>query len=80
MNLYIMTRGRIGQQRTWESIPMAWRDRTYLVCPEEEHGEHYTLGGELATLISVHPSAASLGTENDLCVVHCHTCYSEIRT
>lgn len=40
MNLYIMTRGRVGAQRTWESIPYSWRDKTYLVCPaEEDHGK-----------------------------------------
>jgi hypothetical protein len=46
MNLYIMTRGRIGAQRTYDSIPYSWRDRTYLVVPEEEMGLHFTLGGD----------------------------------
>lgn len=46
MNLYIMTRGRIGAQRTYNSIPYSWRDKCFLVVPQEEHGEHYTLGGD----------------------------------
>jgi hypothetical protein len=46
MNLYIMTRGRIGEQRTYDSIPYSWRDKTYLVVPEEEVGLHYTLNGD----------------------------------
>lgn len=40
MNLYIMTRGRVGVQRTWESIPLSWRDRCWLVCPQDEEGKH----------------------------------------
>ncbi len=46
MNLYIMTRGRIGTQRTYLSIPYSWRDKCWLVVPEEEHEQHYTLGGD----------------------------------
>lgn len=46
MNLYIMTRGRIGAQRTYDSIPYSWRDKTYLVVPEDEVGLHYTIGGD----------------------------------
>lgn len=39
MNIYIMTRGRVGNQRTYESIPDSWRPQTFLVCPEgEDHG------------------------------------------
>lgn len=40
MNLYIMTRGRVGKQRTLQSIPESWRGRTYLVCPAEEYDKH----------------------------------------
>jgi len=40
MNLYIMTRGRVGKQITYDSIPWSWRDRTYIVCPLEEAGLH----------------------------------------
>lgn len=36
MNLYIMTRGRVGAQRTLASIPSSWRGRTHLVCPLDE--------------------------------------------
>jgi len=35
-----MTRGRIGEQRTYESIPYSWRDKCFLVVPEEEHEQH----------------------------------------
>jgi hypothetical protein len=41
-----MTRGRIGAQRTYESIPWSWRDKCFLVVPPTEHNEHYTLGGD----------------------------------
>jgi hypothetical protein len=40
MNLYIMTRGRIGAQRTWQSIPASWRDRATLVVPMDEFNMH----------------------------------------
>lgn len=40
MNLYIMTRGRIGVQRTWQSIPESWRDRATLVVPLDEYNRH----------------------------------------
>lgn len=40
MQLLIMTRGRIGKQRTLQSIPTAWLERTHLVVPAEEHGKH----------------------------------------
>ena len=41
MQLYIMTRGRVGKQRTLQSIPSKWRDRTTLVVPREELGQHH---------------------------------------
>lgn len=41
-----MTRGRIGAQRTYTSIPWSWRDKCFLVVPREEHGNHFTLGGD----------------------------------
>jgi len=41
-----MTRGRIGEQRTYQSIPWSWRDKCFLVVPEDEHELHYTLGGD----------------------------------
>ena len=46
MNLYIMTRGRIGAQRTYDSIPWSWRDKCWLVVPKDEHELHHTLGGD----------------------------------
>ena len=46
MNLYIMSRGRIGKQITYDSIPWSWREKCWLVVPEEEHEQHYTLGGD----------------------------------
>lgn len=46
MNLYIMTRGRLGAQRTWTQIPNYWRHRTFLVIPIEENHQHLALGGD----------------------------------
>lgn len=46
MNLYIMSRGRIGKQITYDSIPWSWRDKCWLVVPEEEHEQHFTIGGD----------------------------------
>lgn len=40
MNLYIMTRGRVGKQETLKWIPKKWKERTWLVCPEEEKNAH----------------------------------------
>ena len=40
MNLYIITRGRVGNQLTLQHIPPSWYDRTYLVCPPEEVNLH----------------------------------------
>ena len=34
--VYIPTRQRVGHQETWSWLPDAVRERTYLVCPEEE--------------------------------------------
>lgn len=53
MNLYIMTRGRVGLQRTWDSIPMSWRDRTRLVIPPHErrlHGQIPVIAAPEATV------------------------------
>jgi hypothetical protein len=39
MNLYIMTKGRVGRQYTWEALPDRLREKTWLVCPpDEDHG------------------------------------------
>jgi len=38
MNLYIMTRGRVGKQYTLSRLPLSWFNKTFLVCPtNEEH-------------------------------------------
>ena len=43
MNIYIMTRGRVGRQHTWNALPDELREKTYIVCPKDEaylHGQH----------------------------------------
>ena len=40
MNLYIMTRGRVGKLLTPKSIPSLWRSRTFIVCPYPEIEQH----------------------------------------
>jgi hypothetical protein len=40
MILAIMTRGRVGRQETLKWIPSKWRDKTVVVCPEEEENGH----------------------------------------
>lgn len=41
MNLYIMTRGRVGKQYTLGRLPEKWKNRTWLVCLEgEDHDWH----------------------------------------
>lgn len=42
MKIAIITRGRMGNVRTLESIPAGWRERTYIVCPNEEVASHAT--------------------------------------
>ena len=44
MNIYIMTRGRVGRQHTWNALPDRIRERTYLVCPNEEAHLHMADG------------------------------------
>lgn len=36
MNLYIMTRGRVGKQYTLSRLPEKWKEKTWLVTPEGE--------------------------------------------
>jgi len=43
MNLYIMTKGRMGNQETLKHIPDKWLGRTYIVCPYGEHHPHQTI-------------------------------------
>lgn len=40
MNLYIMTRGRVGKQTTLGNLPQSLQKWTYLVCPKEEGEQH----------------------------------------
>lgn len=40
MNLYIMTRGRVGKQYTWSRLPETIRRKTRLVIPADEQGKH----------------------------------------
>ena len=40
MNIYIMTRGRVGRQHTWNALPDRIREKTYIVCPVEEYAAH----------------------------------------
>lgn len=40
MNIYIMTKGRVGKQHTWNALPSRLREQTFLVCPEDEVWQH----------------------------------------
>lgn len=40
MKIAIITRGRMGNVRTLESIPAEWREHTHIVCPNEEVASH----------------------------------------
>jgi hypothetical protein len=44
MNIYIMTRGRVGRQHTWNALPDRIRERTHLVIPHTEFGAHIAAG------------------------------------
>ena len=44
MNLYIMTRGRVGKQYTLSRLPERWKEKTWLVCPESEGDQHLNNG------------------------------------
>lgn len=44
MNLYIMTRGRVGKQYTLSRLPERWKDKTWLVRPMTEYHEHQSIG------------------------------------
>lgn len=51
MNIYIMTRGRVGRQHTWEALPTRIQDRTWIVCPAEEIPAHVRSGIPEGSLI-----------------------------
>lgn len=40
MNLFIMTRGRVGKQYTLSRLPQRWKEKTWLVVPMDERGKH----------------------------------------
>lgn len=40
MHLLIMTRGRVGKQRTLSWIPSKWKQKTFLVVPPSEQFQH----------------------------------------
>lgn len=44
MNIYIMTRGRVDAQHTWEALPQELLEKTFLVCPPEEVNAHRARG------------------------------------
>lgn len=44
MNLYIMTRGRVGRQITWQSIPDVLKGHTFILCPGQEFWDHVNSG------------------------------------
>ncbi len=41
MNIYIMTRGRVGTQHTWNALPDSLKEKTFVVCPDNEIEDHY---------------------------------------
>lgn len=40
MNIYIMTRGRVGKQHTWNALPDRIKKKTFLVVPKSEALDH----------------------------------------
>lgn len=44
MKIYIPTKDRIEDQKTWEHIPERWKQHTFLVCPQNEVREHEARG------------------------------------
>lgn len=47
MKIVIITRGRVGNVRTMDSIPTDWMDRTYICCPADEAYGHKDLGATI---------------------------------
>lgn len=43
--IYIPTRGRVGNQKTWESISPKWRERTFLVTNSEDEADSLEMLG-----------------------------------
>ena len=42
--IYIPTYGRVGQQKTYDSLPDKWKEKTYLVVsPDEIHSGYQTI-------------------------------------
>lgn len=44
MKIYIPTKGRITNDRTWKYLPGFWKDRATLVCPSNEVEAHIKAG------------------------------------
>jgi len=51
MNIYIMTRGRVGRQHTWNALPDRIREKTYLVVPDGEGNGHVDSGIPLRNIL-----------------------------
>jgi hypothetical protein len=51
MNIYIMTRGRVGRQHTWNALPDRIREKTYLVVPDGEGNAHVESGIPLRNIL-----------------------------
>jgi len=47
MNIYIMTRGRVGRQHTWRALPDTLKSKTFIVCPRDEVSAHVALGANV---------------------------------
>lgn len=47
MNIFIPTMGRVQSQKTWDRIPKSLRNKTFLVCPEDECKLHQELGRQV---------------------------------
>ncbi len=62
MNLYIMTRGRVGKQYTLSRLPEKWKAKTFLVCPDQEVILH-AAAGETCGVIPAHPYVKDYSTK-----------------
>ncbi len=51
MNIYIMTRGRVDRQHTWDALPDSLRERTLIVCPLGEVDSHEEEGIPLKNIL-----------------------------
>ena len=44
MKIFIPTKGRIANDRTWKYLPSFWKTRATLVCPQDEVHYHHAKG------------------------------------